>query len=78
LGIASDRRWQAARIGLESQALSLVLILWGVARAWSNFDQSNPLTWIFVGGMTVLLLIIAVVYGQVEFGRKAPKPGVVR
>jgi hypothetical protein len=70
LGIAQDPRWQAARIGLESQALSLVLILWGVVRAWADFDQANPLTWIFVGGMTLLLLIIVVVYGRLEFGRR--------
>lgn len=68
LGIAGDRRWQAARIGLESQALSLTLILLGVARAWSNFDQSNPLTWMFVGGMGLLLVIIVVVYAWVEIG----------
>jgi hypothetical protein len=70
LGIAQDHRWQAARIGLESQAISIVLILGGVARAWSNFDQANPLTWIFIGGMTLLLLIIVVVYGWLEFGRR--------
>lgn len=69
LGIARDRRWRAARIGLESQALSLALILSGVARAWEDFDKANGLTWLFVGGMSLLLLIIVVVYGRLEFGR---------
>jgi hypothetical protein len=41
-----------------------------VARAWSNFDQANPLTWIFIGGMTTLLLIIVAVCGWLEFGRR--------
>jgi hypothetical protein len=75
LGIARDGRWQAARIGLESQALSLVLILWGVVRAWSDFDQSNLLTWVFVGVMVLLLLIIVVVYGWLEFGRRGDDVG---
>lgn len=70
LEIARDRRWQAARIGLESQALSLVLILWGVARAWGDFDKTNELTWVFVGGMALNLLIIVVMYGWLEFGRR--------
>lgn len=70
LEIARDYRWKAARIGLESQALSLALILWGVVRAWDDFDKSNELTWLFVGGMALLLLIIVVVYGWVEFGRR--------
>lgn len=70
LGIANDHRWKAARIGLESQALSLVLILWGVVRAWEDFDKTNELTWVFVGGMALLLLIIVVVYGWMETERR--------
>jgi hypothetical protein len=69
LGIAGDPRWSAARIGLQSQALSLVLILLGVARAWSDFDQANPLTWMFIAGMLFLLALIASVYAALEFRR---------
>lgn len=70
LGISRDHRWNAARIALESQALSIVLILWGVVRAWDDFDTSNELTWAFAGGMVVLLSIVVVVYGWMEFGRR--------
>jgi hypothetical protein len=70
LGIAMDKRWKAARIGLESQALSLVFILLGVIRAWDNFDPANTLTWVFVGGMTLFLVIILVVYARLEVGRQ--------
>lgn len=70
LGIARDPRWQAARIGLESQGLSLVLILLGVARAWDDFDKANAMTWLFVGGMTLLLLIVVVVYARLESARR--------
>jgi hypothetical protein len=70
LGISRDKRWSAARIGLESQALSLVLILLGVVRAWNNFDPANVLTWVFVGGMALLLLIVLVVYARLEVYRQ--------
>jgi hypothetical protein len=77
LGIARDHRWRAARIGLESQALSLALILLGVVRAWDDFDKTNGLTWIFVGGMLLLLLIIAVVYGRLETAVVSHKKNLV-
>jgi hypothetical protein len=70
LGIALDNRWKSAQIGLESQGLSLVFILLGVVRAWENFDQGNPLTWIFAGGMALLLVIILVIYTRLELGRQ--------
>lgn len=72
LGIAFDHRWKAARIALESQAVSIVLIQFGVVRAWDDFDPSNALTWVFVGGMAVLLLIIVGVYGWMELARRRP------
>jgi hypothetical protein len=70
LGITRDKPWSAARIGLESQALSLVFILLGVVRAWNNFDPANVLTWVFVVGMSVMLPIVVVVYNRLESGRR--------
>jgi hypothetical protein len=52
----------------------LVLILLGVARAWDNFDKANVLTWLFVGGMTLLLAIIVSVYGGLEMLRRKRAP----
>jgi len=63
LGVATDPRWSAARITLQSQMFGIVLILIAVARAWAEFDTAKPTTLIFVGGLTTLLLIIAGVYG---------------
>ncbi len=70
LGIASEPRWSAARIILEAQALSIAMILIATARAWSDFDQSNPLTWFFVGGLSFLLVAIAVLYVSIEIHRR--------
>jgi hypothetical protein len=62
--MALDGRWSAIRITLESQALGIALILLGVIRAWSDFDTSNAVTYVFVGGISFLLagLVALVVY----------------
>jgi uncharacterized membrane protein YqhA len=35
--------------------LGIGLILLGVIRAWGDFDTSNALTYVFVGGISLLL-----------------------
>jgi hypothetical protein len=62
--MALDGRWSAIRITLESQVLGIALILLGVIRAWSDFDTSNAVTYVFVGGISFLLagLVALVVY----------------
>jgi hypothetical protein len=70
LGIALEQRWSAARIILESQAFSIVMILIATARAWSDFEQSNPITWLFVGGLSFLLVALAVLYVTIEIHRR--------
>ena len=75
LVITRDRRWGAARIALQSQAFAIILILAGAVRAWSDFDPSRPLTWLFVGGMAVMLAAILILYAALEvrrFGRRIP------
>ncbi|MBP6469228.1 MAG: hypothetical protein KBE23_11445 [Chloroflexi bacterium] len=62
LGVAADSRWSAARITLQSQIFGIGLILVAVVRAWGEFDTSKPATWVFVGGLTALLLVVAGVY----------------
>jgi hypothetical protein len=55
LMMAIDGRWSAIRITLQSQAIGLALILVGVARAWDEFDTSNVVTYLIVGGLALLL-----------------------
>ncbi len=57
LTIASDARWSAARILVESGTIALVLMLIGVARAWSDFNPANPMTWIIPGSFAALIVI---------------------
>lgn len=70
LGIALEKRWNAARIILEAQAISIAMILAAAAFSWSDFAASNPLTWLFVGGLSFLLLALAVLYACNEIFRR--------
>ncbi|MDQ6660469.1 MAG: hypothetical protein M3Z24_05835 [Chloroflexota bacterium] len=70
LGIALEKRWSAARIILEAQAFSIVMILIATARAWGDFEQSNAITWLFVGGLSFLLVALAALYASIEIHRR--------
>lgn len=70
LGIALEKRWSAARIILEAQACSIVMILIATVRAWSDFAQSNPSTWLFVGGLSFLLAALAALYVGIDLHRR--------
>lgn len=50
-----DGRPSAIRITLHSQAIGLALILLAAARDWGSFDTGNPLTYVFVVGLGLLL-----------------------
>ena len=62
LGLATDRRWSAARTLLQAQAFSIALILIAAVRAWDNFDLIMNTHWLFVGGLGGLLIGIVVLH----------------
>ncbi len=53
-----DGRWSAIRITLESQLIGLALILLGTVRAWEDIDTSNPLAYVFMGGIAGLFVCL--------------------
>jgi hypothetical protein len=53
-----DGRPSAIWVTLQSQIIGISLILIGAARAWSDFDTSNGLAYVFVGGLGALLLAL--------------------
>ncbi|MEP7284454.1 MAG: hypothetical protein ABI947_01640 [Chloroflexota bacterium] len=67
LGIAVDPRWSAARIILQSQIFSIIFILLAVVLSWNDFDQTKLATWLFVGGMALLVVILPALYFYVEY-----------
>ena len=70
LGIAFDRRWSAARVILEAQAVSIFLIIIAAIRAWGEFDLSSVGTALFAGGMGALFVVIVALYFGMEAKRK--------
>jgi hypothetical protein len=46
------------------------MILIATARAWGDFEQSNAITWLFVGGLSFLLLALAALYASIEIHRR--------
>ena len=68
-----DGRWSAIRITLESQLIGLTLILLATARAWDQFDTSSAWTYVFAGGIALLLAGLAALWSfNVLLTRQAP------
>lgn len=76
LGALVDRRWSAARIPLQVAAVMLVLILLAGVRAHAEFDSSNPLTWLFAAGFSLVTLAIGALYLRMEATGPAVTPAV--
>jgi glucose uptake protein GlcU len=69
MGVATDSRWSAAKIILQSQSLSIVMILVAALRAWADFKPDNIGTYLFVGGLIAMLLTIVGFYFSMEMRR---------
>lgn len=74
LGVVTDGRWSAARLMLQVQVFMLTLILVAALRAHADFDASNPLTWLLLGGFAAATVSAAAL--SVTMGRRA-RPGAV-
>jgi hypothetical protein len=66
LGVATDRRWSAARIILQSQGFGILLILIAAIRAWGDYQWEKPSSWLFVAGLAAMLAGIALLYAVAE------------
>jgi hypothetical protein len=62
LSIAYDGRWSSARYLLQAQAFAILLMLIAVYVARADFDWVNPASWLFTGGLSLILLLIAYTY----------------
>jgi hypothetical protein len=70
LALARESRWSGMRIMLHTQMIALGLILVAVARAWSDFNATNPLTWVFVIGTSFWLVVLAAIHINLDARRK--------
>ena len=69
LGMALDSRWSSAQIILQSQGISILLILAAVFRNRADFNWSTPGSWLFAVGLGGMLAGIIVFYAYFN-GRK--------
>jgi hypothetical protein len=58
LSIAYDGSWSSARFLLQAQAISIILMLVAVYVARAGFDWADPASWLFTGGLSLILLLI--------------------
>jgi hypothetical protein len=70
LGVALDRRWSAARIPLQAQAVSIAIILVSALRALPEINTSSPVTWFFFGGLGGLLAGIIALFIVMELNQR--------
>jgi hypothetical protein len=67
LGIALERRWSSIQIILQAEAFMLFMILTATIRAWvTDFDPSKPASWLFLGGLVIVIIIIVAFYVVME------------
>jgi hypothetical protein len=62
LSIAYVNSWRSARFLLQAQAISIILMLVAVYVARDNFDWGDPASWLFSGGLSLVLLLIGYTY----------------
>lgn len=70
LVLGREPRWSAWRILIQSQLIALALILAAVVRAWGDFKTANPLTWVFIAGITGILAAALALYLSMETRRR--------
>jgi len=68
--MARDGRWSASRVVVLAGAVLAALILAGIARAWGDFDPSNPLTWVYAALIALTLLGFGALYLGMETHRR--------
>ena len=66
LAIAVDGRWSAGRVAVQTVALGVILLIGAVTRAWSEFDHSNVLSYLYVAGLAGTLVGLVALYAIEE------------
>ena len=66
LGIGLERRWSGIRLILQAQIFMMVMVLTATIRAWGDFNQAKPSTWIFVVGLIFVIVVSAGFYAYME------------
>jgi hypothetical protein len=60
--LSLDRRWSAWKLIVQTYFVATALLLVGAARAWSDFDTGNVMTYVYVGGLVAGDVTLALLY----------------
>lgn len=66
LVLSRDGRWSSWRVIVQTLLVFAVLLLIGAARAFDDFDQDNPLTWVYLAAVVVGAIALALFYRRME------------
>ncbi len=66
LNIALDGRWSATRYLMEAAMVALALTLLALPRMWPDLDLVNPMSYLFVGGVVITLVVFAVIHLRLD------------
>ncbi len=66
VNVALDGRWSATRYLMQAAMVGLVLTLLALPRIWPDFDPSNPMAYLFVGGVAVTLVAFVVIHLRLD------------
>ena len=69
LVLSRDPRWSTWRLIVQTFLVATALLLVGAIRAFADFDQGNPLTWLYLGGLTGTAVALVVLHRSMERNR---------
>ena len=66
LVLSRDARWSAWRLIVQTFFVAVALLLVAAARAWDEFDEANPMTWLYLGGLAGTAAALALLFRRME------------
>jgi hypothetical protein len=66
LMLSVDERWSTWRLIVHTFFVATALLLIGAIRAFGDFDTSNPLTWLYLGGLLATAGALALLHYRME------------
>jgi len=66
LVLSRDPRWSAWRLIVQTFLVATALLLIGAIRAFGDFDTSNPMTWLYLGGLLGTAGALALLHLRME------------
>jgi hypothetical protein len=66
LTIAYDGRWSATRYLLQSAMIGIALTLLALPRMWNDFDQTKPMTYIFIASVISALIVFLIMHLRLD------------